>query len=142
VAKLTSQGNRVKVLTRDVAKARSKLPYSNIEFVGPEAWELALSGCYGVVNLAGEPIATRCGTPSARACFDAWTEGLPCAVSQGGKGHAHQLSPSAAAGPGEVCSWCTWPPDEIAYSSRDMAHGQERHVLHLTPVLGWSQRRQ
>lgn len=71
VAKLTSQGNRVKVLTRDVAKARRKLTYSNIEFVGPEAWEPALSGCYGVVNLAGEPIATRCSTPNARACLAA-----------------------------------------------------------------------
>jgi uncharacterized protein len=60
VTKLTSQGNVVKVLTRDVGRARGKLPSSNVELVGPNDWEAALAGCDGVINLAGEPIATRC----------------------------------------------------------------------------------
>ena len=59
VAKLAAEGAAVKVLTRNVGAAKSKLPYGGLEFVGPSDWEAAIKGCYGVVNLAGEPIATR-----------------------------------------------------------------------------------
>ena len=55
------RGTEVRVLTRDVDRARSKLPYSNVQFAGPKEWEDAIAGCSGVVNLAGEPISTRCG---------------------------------------------------------------------------------
>ncbi|GAX78715.1 hypothetical protein CEUSTIGMA_g6153.t1 [Chlamydomonas eustigma] len=58
-AKLASQGHKVKVLTRDVSKAKSKLPYPGVEVFGPADWSKAIAGATGVVNLAGEPIATR-----------------------------------------------------------------------------------
>ncbi len=58
-AKLASQGNRVRVLTRDVAAARGKLPYPAVTFFGPAEWEQGVLGADGVVNLAGTPIGTR-----------------------------------------------------------------------------------
>eukprot|EP00195_Chlamydomonas_chlamydogama_P017275 CAMPEP_0202902066 /NCGR_PEP_ID=MMETSP1392-20130828/16147_1 /ASSEMBLY_ACC=CAM_ASM_000868 /TAXON_ID=225041 /ORGANISM="Chlamydomonas chlamydogama, Strain SAG 11-48b" /LENGTH=299 /DNA_ID=CAMNT_0049588749 /DNA_START=231 /DNA_END=1130 /DNA_ORIENTATION=- len=58
-AKLASQGHKVKVLTRDPNSARSKLPYPGLEFCGPAQWDAAIASSTGVVNLAGEPIATR-----------------------------------------------------------------------------------
>lgn len=57
--KLTQQGAQVKVLTRDVGRAQRILREPGLEFVGKNDWEGAISGCTGVVNLAGEPIATR-----------------------------------------------------------------------------------
>ena len=59
-AKLAAQGHRVRVLTRDVSSARSKMAgYAGLEFYGPAEWAKAIAGSTGVVNLAGEPIATR-----------------------------------------------------------------------------------
>ncbi len=62
-AKLASQGNRVRVLTRNVASAQSKLPYPGLEFVAPSKWAAAVQGCDAVINLAGTPIGTRCVPP-------------------------------------------------------------------------------
>lgn len=59
VSKLTSLGHTVRVLTRNVNGARSKLPYPRVEFYGPSQWEEAVCGTDGVANLAGEPISTR-----------------------------------------------------------------------------------
>lgn len=64
VSRLTAQGDTVRVLTRNTDNARRKLPPRNVDFVPSEHWEAALSGCDAVVNLAGEPIATRCVTLS------------------------------------------------------------------------------
>ena len=52
-AKLASQGHGVRVLTRDVGRARGKLPYGRLEFFGPSDWQRGLAGATGVVNLAG-----------------------------------------------------------------------------------------
>ena len=52
-AKLASQGHGVRVLTRDVGRARGKLPYGRLEFFGPSDWKRGLDGATGVVNLAG-----------------------------------------------------------------------------------------
>ena len=52
-AKLASQGHGVRVLTRDVGRARGKLPYGRLEFFGPADWQRGLAGATGVVNLAG-----------------------------------------------------------------------------------------
>lgn len=65
-AKLASFGYNVRVLTRNVNNAKSKLPYAGLEFYGPSGWGDAISGADGVVNLAGEPIATR-WTPQMKA---------------------------------------------------------------------------
>eukprot|EP00884_Botryococcus_braunii_P001121 jgi/Botrbrau1/11009/Bobra.101_1s0007.1 len=56
--KLTTQGAVVRVLTRDVNRAKSILPYARIQFFSPAEWAAAIRGCTGVVNLAGEPIGT------------------------------------------------------------------------------------
>ncbi|GLC74878.1 hypothetical protein PLESTF_001567200 [Pleodorina starrii] len=64
VAKLAAAGHKVRVLTRNPASARSKLSYPGLEFYGPSEWRRGVEGASGVVNLAGEPIATR------------WTEDL------------------------------------------------------------------
>lgn len=50
---------QVRVLTRNTGAARSKLSYPGLEFFGPADWAKGVEGAYGVVNLAGEPIATR-----------------------------------------------------------------------------------
>lgn len=59
VAKLTAEGHSVVVLTRNVKNAGSVFKMQPVEIVGPDDWEAAISGCYGVINLAGQPIATR-----------------------------------------------------------------------------------
>lgn len=66
VQALKAEGYTVKVLTRNPAKARSALPYAGLEFFGPAQWASAIRGAYAVVNLAGEPIATR-WTPELKA---------------------------------------------------------------------------
>lgn len=48
------------VLTRDSASAMRKLRYPNVKVFQPADWKKAISGADAVVNLAGEPIATRC----------------------------------------------------------------------------------
>jgi len=72
-AKLASQGNRVRVLTRDVNAARSKLPYGNLLFFGPNQFEQAVVGADAVVNLAGTPIGTRCAV-CVCWCGGRWVE--------------------------------------------------------------------
>lgn len=50
------------MLTRNPSSARSKLTYPGLEFFGPNDWARGVEGATGVVNLAGEPIATRWGS--------------------------------------------------------------------------------
>lgn len=67
VTRLMDDGHEVKVLTRHVEKARKVFAASKfkpLEYVAyqPMAsgeWQAAISGCDGVVNLAGEPISER-----------------------------------------------------------------------------------
>ncbi len=67
VERLSEEGHHVVVLTRSVRKAEQRFPQSqfpNLEFVtfSPEIideWKGVISGCDGVVNLAGEPIAEK-----------------------------------------------------------------------------------
>lgn len=60
MSKLTSAGHTVYVLTRNAASATRKLPYPNIRAFGPGDWQSAIAASDTVINLAGEPIATRC----------------------------------------------------------------------------------
>jgi hypothetical protein len=53
------QGNKVRVLTRDVTSAKGKLPFPGLEFFAPGQWAGAVAGADAVVNLAGTPIGTR-----------------------------------------------------------------------------------
>ena len=52
------------VLTRDSASAMRKLRQRNVKVFQPADWKKAIAASDAVVNLAGEPIATRCATPS------------------------------------------------------------------------------
>eukprot|EP00882_Tetradesmus_deserticola_P020041 GHRQ01021595.1.p1 GENE.GHRQ01021595.1~~GHRQ01021595.1.p1 ORF type:complete len:243 (+),score=68.61 GHRQ01021595.1:406-1134(+) len=58
-AKLAAQGNRVRVLTRNVNSAKAKLQYPGLEFYSLAQINQAVKGSDAVVNLAGEPIGTR-----------------------------------------------------------------------------------
>jgi uncharacterized protein len=60
VKKLTEAGHAVRVLTRDSSAALRKLRYPNVKVYQPADWKTAIPGSDAVVNLAGEPIATRC----------------------------------------------------------------------------------
>ena len=53
VAKLSSLGHTVRVLTRNASAARSKLPYGRVEIFDPSRWAEAVKGSDGVINLAG-----------------------------------------------------------------------------------------
>jgi uncharacterized protein len=74
VERLQAEGHAIVVLTRSPAKAAqvfSKLAGSNLDVVaytpsesGP--WQTAISGCDGVVNLAGEAIAENRWTPERK----------------------------------------------------------------------------
>lgn len=65
VERLHSQGHHILVFTRNLAAAQkafpsSKFPNVEIDTYTPTesgTWQQAISGCNGVVNLAGEPIA-------------------------------------------------------------------------------------
>lgn len=71
VEKAQEQGHQVLVLTRNPAKARRVFPdsaFPNVEIVAYTPtesgdWQNAISGCEGVVNLAGAPIADERWTP-------------------------------------------------------------------------------
>lgn len=56
---LAARGHKVRIITRDVASAKNKLPYAGLTFFSLEQWADAIQGTDAVVNLAGEPIATR-----------------------------------------------------------------------------------
>lgn len=58
-AKLAAQGNKVRVLTRDVNSAKAKLQYPGLEFYSLAQITQAVQGADAVVNLAGAPIGTR-----------------------------------------------------------------------------------
>lgn len=67
VERLSEEGYQVVVLTRSVSKAEQRFPqrqFPKLEFVtfSPEImseWQGVISGCDGIVNLAGEPIAEK-----------------------------------------------------------------------------------
>ena len=56
---LIVEGYSLRILTRNPAKAKATLKYPGLEFASPAQWKSAIRGCTAVVNLAGEPIATR-----------------------------------------------------------------------------------
>ncbi len=74
VERLTAEEHQVIVLTRKAKKAEQLFPksaYSNLEVVGYNpiesgAWQGKISGCDGVVNLAGEAIAETRWTPERK----------------------------------------------------------------------------
>ncbi len=76
------------MLTRNPSAARAKLTYPGLEFYGTNEWARGVEGATGVVNLAGEPIATRWG---AACCSGggwqlAWTQAAGIGVGLRGRG--------------------------------------------------------
>ncbi|NER81420.1 MAG: NAD-dependent epimerase/dehydratase family protein, partial [Leptolyngbya sp. SIO1D8] len=78
VAQLHQQGHTLVILTRDAARARRIFPdsaFSKVTLVeytplvsGP--WQSEISGCDGVVNLAGAAIAERWTASHKQAIMD------------------------------------------------------------------------
>ncbi|MBF2067648.1 MAG: TIGR01777 family protein [Calothrix sp. C42_A2020_038] len=74
VERLTKENNNVVVLTRNAAHAQKVFPktaFPNVEIVMATLttsgeWQNAVSGCDGVVNLAGEPIAEGRWSPARK----------------------------------------------------------------------------
>ena len=74
VERLSASGHQILVLTRNLAAAQKVFPKSafpNLEIVAytptaSGAWQEAIAGCDGVVNLAGEPIAEKRWTPQQK----------------------------------------------------------------------------
>jgi uncharacterized protein len=66
VERLQDEGHSVVVLTRNADRATPLFPKSEIIAYDQPDWQNALSGCDGVVNLAGEPIAEQRWTPAQK----------------------------------------------------------------------------
>jgi hypothetical protein len=74
VERLQTEGHSVVVLTRNADRAKSLFPaskYPNVEVVAYQplqsgTWQQSISGCDGVVNLAGAPIAESRWTPERK----------------------------------------------------------------------------
>lgn len=72
VKRLHEEGHRVLVLTRNTASAQKVFPteaFPNVEIIAytptvSGSWQDTITGCDGVVNLAGEPIAEERWTPT------------------------------------------------------------------------------
>lgn len=74
VERLTDEKHAIVAFSRNPEKARRRFPttaFPQVEIVGcdltqPGAWQQAISGCDGVVNLAGEPLAEGRWTPDVK----------------------------------------------------------------------------
>jgi uncharacterized protein len=71
VERLLAEGHQVVVLTRDVGKAQLRFSTADVAIVGythftSDDWSVAIAGCDGVVNLAGEPIAEQRWTEAVK----------------------------------------------------------------------------
>ncbi|AFZ57787.1 TIGR01777 family protein [Anabaena cylindrica FACHB-243] len=74
VERLHNEGHRILVLSRNTNSAHKVFPsqaFPNLEIMGytpgvSGAWQDAIAGCDGVVNLAGEPIAEERWTPQRK----------------------------------------------------------------------------
>ena len=106
VARLVDEGHDVKVFTRSVAKAKKALAapkFKAVEFVSYTPtqsgdWQSEISGCDGVINLAGEPISERWSAERKKRIMDSrklGTQKLVEAISQAEQKPAVLVSTSA-----------------------------------------------
>lgn len=75
-ARLSSQGHTVRVLTRNVNKARNKLQYARLQFYSTQQLQEAVRGADAVINLAGQScnlqsVAHPCDSAATAMCRDA-----------------------------------------------------------------------
>jgi uncharacterized protein len=62
IERLQEEGHQVLLLVRKRSKAQSRFPKAEVIEYNPKQsgpWQQSISGCDGVINLAGEPLATR-----------------------------------------------------------------------------------
>ncbi len=106
VARLLKDDHEVKVLTRSVEKARRAFAadkFKRLEYVAYTPtesgdWQAAISGCDGVVNLAGEPISERWSAERKRRIMNSrkvGTEKLVEAIAKAEKKPSVLVSSSA-----------------------------------------------
>lgn len=78
VERLVAEGHDVKVFTRNEAKARKAFadekfkPVEYVSYTPTQSgdWQTAISGCDGVINLAGEPISERWSAERKKRIMD------------------------------------------------------------------------
>ena len=78
VERLVAEGHDMKVFTRNVEKAKrvfAAAKFKSVEYVAYTPmqsgdWQAAISGCEGVVNLAGEPISERWSAERKKRIMD------------------------------------------------------------------------
>lgn len=104
VARLVKEGHDVKVFTRSVEKAKKALAkLKAIEFVSYTPtqsgdWQSEISGCDGVINLAGEPISERWSADRKKRIMDSrkvGTQKLVEAISKAAQKPSVLVSTSA-----------------------------------------------
>jgi len=107
VERLHAEGNRILVLTRNPERARKVFPsknFPNVEIVAytpteSGEWQKSISGCDGVVNLAGESLAEGRWTPERKqAIMDSrkiGTQKIVEAISQANPKPTVLVNPSA-----------------------------------------------
>jgi uncharacterized protein len=62
IERLQAEGHQVVLLVRNRSKAQAQFPKAEVVEYSPKQsgpWQQSISGCDGVINLAGEPLATR-----------------------------------------------------------------------------------
>ncbi len=106
VARLVDEGHDVKVLTRSPEKARKVFAtpkFKALEYVAYKPmesgdWQAEISGCDGVINLAGEPISERWSSERKKRIMDSrkvGTEKLVEAIAKAASKPAVLVSSSA-----------------------------------------------
>lgn len=65
VSRLTSSGNTVRVISRNIGNAKRRLPYGKTDFFGTQQLKDAIRGTDAVVNLAGALFHSICRLVSA-----------------------------------------------------------------------------
>jgi uncharacterized protein len=62
IERLQAEGHQVVLLVRNRSKAQAQFPTAEVVEYSPKQsgpWQQSIAGCDGVINLAGEPLATR-----------------------------------------------------------------------------------
>lgn len=158
VKRLLAEGHQVVVLTRDVSKAQLMFSSANLMIVNAasstaDEWQSALSGCDGVVNLAGEPIAEQRWTAAVKQTLitsrQLTTQRLVAAIARAqprpavlvnasaigfyGTSETATFDESSAAGTDFLAEICqTWE----AEASKVLESGTRLVILRIGVVLG------
>lgn len=81
-ARLSSQGHTVRVLTRNVNKARNKLQYARLQFYSTQQLQEAVRGADAVINLAGQSFNLQSVAYSCNCAAIAMCCGVLCSIKR------------------------------------------------------------